>query len=61
MEFQEIRTNFFIISFATKCDEEKVLGGCPWLFDNHLFVLKEYDAQYKHTCWNSIMIVFGFI
>ncbi|XP_035543571.1 uncharacterized protein At4g02000-like [Juglans regia] len=35
----------------------RVLGGCPWLFDNHLFVLKDFDGEmqpskidFDHAC-----------
>ncbi|XP_042939567.1 uncharacterized protein LOC122274609 [Carya illinoinensis] len=45
MEFQEIGNNSFIITFASKKDKVKVMGGCPWLFDNYLFVLKDYDGD----------------
>lgn len=45
MEFQEIGTICFVITFANLCDKDKVMGGCPWLFNNYLFVLKDNDCE----------------
>ncbi|XP_042950114.1 uncharacterized protein LOC122282228 [Carya illinoinensis] len=45
MEFQEIGNNSFIITFSSKKDKVEVMGGCPWLFDNYLFVLKDYNGN----------------
>lgn len=42
--FREVGSNCFVITFANLVDKIKVLvclgAGCPWLFDNHLFVFK---------------------
>ncbi|KAF5454944.1 hypothetical protein F2P56_024573 [Juglans regia] len=42
--FREVRTNVFVITFATQADKERVWVGKPWLFDNCLMVLNMYDG-----------------
>ncbi|KAF5445787.1 hypothetical protein F2P56_034811 [Juglans regia] len=42
--FHEFRANCFIIMFINSADRNRVLRGKPWLFDNHLFVLKLFDG-----------------
>ncbi|XP_042952161.1 uncharacterized protein LOC122289250 [Carya illinoinensis] len=43
--FTEIRTNVFIVTFATEGDKRRVLEGRPWLFDNLMFALKPFDGM----------------
>ncbi|KAF5474901.1 hypothetical protein F2P56_006754, partial [Juglans regia] len=45
MEFNEIGTNTFVVTFANCGDRNRVLAGCPWLFDSHLFALKPFDGS----------------
>ncbi|XP_042944558.1 uncharacterized protein LOC122278436 [Carya illinoinensis] len=57
VEFQEIGSNCYVITFVTRKDKVRVLDGRPWLFDNHLFVLKEFEGKvqpnlfdFDHAC-----------
>lgn len=57
LEFHEIGSNCFVITFVTCRDKLRVLDGCPWLFDNYLIVLKDFDAEtqtstidFDHAC-----------
>ncbi|XP_042942757.1 uncharacterized protein LOC122276936 [Carya illinoinensis] len=57
LEFQEIDRNCYVITFASRRDKLRVMSGCPWLFDNHLFVLKDFDGEtqpsmidFDHAC-----------
>lgn len=43
--FVEIRPNTFVITFVNQGDKRRILEGCPWLFDNHMFVLKLFDGM----------------
>ncbi|XP_042988656.1 uncharacterized protein LOC122316186 [Carya illinoinensis] len=45
LEFQEIDRNCYVITFVSRRDKLRVMNGCPWLFENHLFVLKEFDGE----------------
>lgn len=45
MEFHEIEGNYFVITFANQSDRNRVLDGCPWLFDNLLFMMKMFDGM----------------
>ncbi|KAF5481617.1 hypothetical protein F2P56_002257 [Juglans regia] len=45
LDFEEIVFNYFAISLASARDKSRVQEGCPWLFDNFLFVLKDYDGE----------------
>lgn len=42
--FKEVGHNVFTISFANTADKTRVETGRPWLFDNNLFVLLEFDG-----------------
>lgn len=57
LEFQEIGSNCFVITFVIRRVKLKVLDGCPWLFDNYLFVLLDFDGSvqpslldFDHAC-----------
>ncbi|XP_042973518.1 uncharacterized protein LOC122304969 [Carya illinoinensis] len=43
-EFQEVAKNTFVLTFATHADKDRILEGRPWLFDNGLFALRQYDS-----------------
>ncbi|XP_041027018.1 uncharacterized protein LOC121267240 [Juglans microcarpa x Juglans regia] len=45
LDFEEIGFNCFAITLASARDKSRVLEGCPWLFDNFLFVLKDFDGE----------------
>lgn len=40
----EVVKNLFTITFDTELDKLRVLDRRPWLFDNHLFILKQLDS-----------------
>lgn len=42
--FKEVRPNVFTILFVTFVDKSRVENGRPWLFDNNIFVLLEFDG-----------------
>lgn len=44
MEFNEIGGNCYVITFANQSDRDRVLDGCPWLYDNYLCVLNMYST-----------------
>ncbi|XP_035551114.1 uncharacterized protein LOC118349691 [Juglans regia] len=57
LEFHDIGNTCFVISFVNRRDKVRVLNGCLWLFDNLLFVLKDFDGErqpsqldFDHTC-----------
>ncbi|KAF5474654.1 hypothetical protein F2P56_006537 [Juglans regia] len=50
-EFREVGDNKFVISFSSVADKLRVLDGRPWLFDNHLFVLKAFEAFTQPNEW----------
>ncbi|XP_041026979.1 uncharacterized protein LOC121267185 [Juglans microcarpa x Juglans regia] len=57
LKFHDIGSNCFVITFVNRRDKMRVLSGCPWLFDNHLFVLKDFDGEmqpnkidFDHAC-----------
>ncbi|XP_042964509.1 uncharacterized protein LOC122298706 [Carya illinoinensis] len=43
-KFLEVCPNTFVITFANLADKIRVWEGRPWLFDNHLLVMKLYDG-----------------
>lgn len=43
-QFREVGSDIFFISFATHANKQRVEDGYPWLFDNNLFVLENYDG-----------------
>ncbi|KAF5472716.1 hypothetical protein F2P56_009410 [Juglans regia] len=43
LSFVEIRPNTFVITFVNQGDRRRKMEGCPWLFENHMFVLKLFD------------------
>ncbi|XP_042962692.1 uncharacterized protein LOC122296963 [Carya illinoinensis] len=43
-QFTEVSPNTFAIVFGNIADKQKVWSGRPWLFDNQLVVLKEFDG-----------------
>lgn len=46
MEFTEIESNHVFVGIVVnRGDRSRVLAGCPWLFDNYLFVLKLFDSS----------------
>lgn len=45
MEFRETGLNYFVIVFAKSIDKYRFMDGYPWLFDNFLFVLKNFDGN----------------
>lgn len=51
----EVEKNMFTITFDTESDKLRVLDGRPWLFDNHLFILKQLDSllQPKAHAFNT--------
>lgn len=38
------------MSFATLANKRRVEEGCPWLFDNHIFLIESFDGftQLRH-------------
>ncbi|XP_041016206.1 uncharacterized protein LOC121258731 [Juglans microcarpa x Juglans regia] len=52
LEFQEIGGNCFGITFVNRSEKMKVLDGCLWLFDNHLFVLLDFDGGMQPCLFN---------
>lgn len=36
--------NLFLVKFENHLDKQRVMQGCPWLFDSGLFFLKEFDG-----------------
>lgn len=58
LAFRDLGSNHFGISFANRRNKKKVMWGCPWLFDSHLFGLMPYigNAQLQivdffHQCF----------
>lgn len=57
--FKEAKKNLFIITFSTEAENQRVMVGRPWLFDNNLFILKSVDGRIQLTkknfnselCW----------
>lgn len=45
MEFIEIETNAFVVTFTNRGARNRVLAGCSWLFDSYIFVLKPFDGS----------------
>ncbi|XP_042965921.1 uncharacterized protein LOC122299602 [Carya illinoinensis] len=52
LDFEEISLNCFVITFASSRDKTRVLEGCPWLFENYLFVLRDYDGEIQPNSMN---------
>jgi hypothetical protein len=55
---QNIGDNLFIFQFKDEFERRHVMEGSPWLFDNYLLVLNEFDGscltlqiQLKHCCF----------
>lgn len=42
--FKEVGANVFIVSFVNLVDKNRVEQGRPWLFDNNIFVLEQFDS-----------------
>ncbi|XP_042968999.1 uncharacterized protein LOC122301670 [Carya illinoinensis] len=51
-QFIEVSRNVFVIVFENQVDMQKVWNGRPWLFDNQLFVLKEFEGYTPLHCVN---------
>lgn len=54
---QDIGENLFVFQFSNEYERTRVLNGSPWLFDNYLLALNEFDGscpatqiQFNH-CW----------
>lgn len=48
MTFREVGSNIFLInSFANTADKVHVEGGRPWLLDNSIFVIEDYNGKTK--------------
>lgn len=43
--FTEVGRNTQIITFATEGDKQRVMEGHPWLFDNHMIILKHLEMH----------------
>lgn len=41
----DICPNIFVVKFKNQKDKHKVVMGRPWLFDNFLFSLKQFDGK----------------
>ncbi|XP_042988612.1 uncharacterized protein LOC122316143 [Carya illinoinensis] len=54
-QFTEVSPNIFAIVFDNIADKQKVWSGRPWLFDNQLILLKEFDGftPLKQVNFNS--------
>ncbi|XP_042939395.1 uncharacterized protein LOC122274420 [Carya illinoinensis] len=44
VKLTEVCSNVFVLSFETIADKERVWSGRPWLFDNQLLVLKDFEG-----------------
>lgn len=42
--FIELSENMFLVEFSNEGDQNKIGEGRPWLFDKHLFVMKDFDG-----------------
>lgn len=42
---KEVGKNLFTITFVTEMDKQREMGGRPWLFNNHLLVLKDLNGS----------------
>lgn len=45
IQFKEIRENLWVIEFTKMKDKQRVLAGRPWLFDQHLVALEDFDGN----------------
>ena len=42
--FHVVGPNTFVVEFDSVIDRQRIMEGRPWLFDDHLFVLRDYDG-----------------
>lgn len=42
--FHEVGKNLFTVTFEKESDKLRVMDERPWLFDNHIFILKQLDG-----------------
>jgi hypothetical protein len=55
---QDMGDNLFVFQFKNAYERDRVMSGTPWLFDNHLLALNEFDGscpaskiQFHHCCF----------
>lgn len=44
VRFSELGDNLFLLEFSVERDKQRVKAGRPWLFDQDLFVLVDFDG-----------------
>ncbi|KAF5472279.1 hypothetical protein F2P56_009013 [Juglans regia] len=44
-KFMEVSLNMFVLVFENQEDKQRVWAGRPWLFDNNLLVLREFEGH----------------
>lgn len=42
--FKTLGTNLFLIDFENGWDKDRIMEGCPWMFDGHLVSLADFDG-----------------
>lgn len=52
VSFKEIDVNLFLLEFTHEGDTAKISNGMPWLFDNHLFAIMEFDGITPPISWS---------
>ncbi|KAF5468807.1 hypothetical protein F2P56_012927 [Juglans regia] len=57
-KFKGLGDNVYVMVFANQADKQRILEGRPWLFDNQLFVIMQYDGftppskiNFKRECF----------
>lgn len=60
--FKDVSRNIFTITFNMEADKQRVMEGHPWLFGNHLLVLKQLDgfAQPQATRFKTEIFLLQF-
>uniref|UniRef100_A0A2N9F0P5 Reverse transcriptase domain-containing protein n=1 Tax=Fagus sylvatica TaxID=28930 RepID=A0A2N9F0P5_FAGSY len=46
---QDISDNLFVFQFPDEHERTRVMNGSPWMFDNYLLALKEFDGSIPAT------------
>lgn len=55
VSFKEIDVNLFLLEFTHEGDKAKISNGMPWLSDNHLFAIMEFDGITPPISWSLEM------
>ncbi|GMY09617.1 hypothetical protein FCV25MIE_04856 [Fagus crenata] len=55
-----ISDNLFAFQFPNEYERTRVLNGAPWLFDNYLLALQEFDGSIPAIQFSSLTLIFGY-